>query len=84
MPGACQLLCGCETCRTATNHCNRLAGKNTWGYWSDPTHLECVVDDGYFNLFDSDRVLVDSQDACPFAGGGAQASSELGEVVRCV
>ena len=40
-----------------------------------------MVDDFGFDGFDGDGGLVDAQDAGAFAGGGADAAGELGEVV---
>mmetsp|Transcript_23427 Transcript_23427/g.67264 ORF Transcript_23427/g.67264 Transcript_23427/m.67264 type:complete len:944 (+) Transcript_23427:2462-5293(+) len=46
-----------------------------------PAHLESLVDGGALDVFDGDGILDDAQHTGALAGGGADAASELGEVV---
>src|SRR4029077_11931222 len=48
----------------------------------DPAFAECPIDELVLDGLDGDRVVVDVEDAGPFARRWTQAAGELGEVVR--
>ena len=58
-----------------------LAGARGGGLGTDPAFFEGAIDDGLFDLLDGDRRLVDAEHAGGFAGRGADAAGEFGEVV---
>ena len=82
--GAGQLLCGGEARRARADHCDAVAGAHAGHLRRHPTFAPCAVDDLDFDLLDGDGVLVDAQDARRLARRRAQATGELGEVVRGV
>jgi len=47
----------------------------------DPSHGECLVDDGTLDVLDGDRRLVDAEDAGTLARSRTHASSKLREIV---
>ena len=42
---------------------------------------ETALDNVFFDLLDRDRRLIDAEHACRFAGCGADAAGELGEII---
>ncbi len=61
-----------------------LAGPDGRGLGSDPALGERAVDDRQLDRLDRDGIVVDPEDARPFARGGAERAGELREVVRRV
>ena len=78
-------LLGCrQTGRTGADHGHFFARLDSGWLRLDPTLGPSPVDDGVFNRLDAHRVVVHIQGARCFAGCGANATGELGEVVGAV
>ena len=81
VPGARQLLGGCEPGRAGADDRDRAARQEL----RDPRLYQPGVpgrlDDRVFDLLDGHGLLVDAQDAARFAGRRAEPSREVGEVV---
>ena len=81
VPSLIQLVSGRESCRSTTDDGDVLAGAYCRRLSLHPAFLKPSVDDGAFDVLDGYRWIGDSQNASSFAGGGANTSGELGEVV---
>ena len=81
MADARELLRGGEPRRTRADDRDALAGLALRRLGDDPALPEAAVDDGAFDRLDRDRLVFEVQRAGGLAGGGADASGELGEVV---
>ena len=84
VPGAGELLCASETGRSGADDRHLLAGLPFSRLWPNPAVLPGVVDDGVLDRLDRHRVAVDVERAGRFAWRRADASGELGKVVRRV
>jgi len=82
--GARELLCCREAGGPGSDHGHAAAGLLRGGLWRDPAFGEAALDDGLLDELDGDRVVVDAEHAGGLAGGGADASRELGKVVRAL
>jgi len=76
-----KLLRGCETSWTGTDDGDSFAGFECGWLGDDPAFGESAVGDGFFDLFDGHRRLIDAEDAGGFARSGADAAGEFREIV---
>src|SRR3546814_2206567 len=81
MASACQLLGAGQAGRAGTDHGHFLAGLAARWLGRYPALRPALVDNGVLDGLDAHRVVVDVQGTGGFAGGGAHATGELGEVV---
>jgi hypothetical protein len=82
VPGARQLLCGSHAGGTAADDRNAFAGAFHGKFGPDPALLEGLIDDGALDHFNTNRRLVDAENAGGLARGGADATGEFGKVIR--
>ena len=61
-----------------------FAGADFGRLGHDPAFVPAVVDDGAFDVLDGDGRGVDAEHARAFAGGGADAAGEVGEIIGFV
>src|ERR1700681_3318105 len=79
--GACQLLRAGEPRRAATDHRDLLVGLGGRDFRIDPAIVPGAIDDGAFDGFDGDGIVVDVERAGGFARGRANASGELRKII---
>ena len=79
--GARELLRGGEPGGSGTYYGDAFAGAHGGRLGVDPTFGEGAIDDGLLDVLDGHGRLVDSEHAGGFAGRGAQAAGEFGEVI---
>ena len=84
MTGTRQLLCCCQAGRTCTHHGHFFTCFVFCGHGLDPTLRPRAVNDGVFNGFDTNRIVVHIQGTCRFTGCGANTTCEFGEVIGAV
>ena len=82
--GAGELLRGSHASRAGANQGHFFAGFQLGQLRRDPALVPGPVNDGVFDGFDADSVVIHVQGAGRLAGRGADASGELGEVVGAV
>mmetsp|Transcript_89151 Transcript_89151/g.212859 ORF Transcript_89151/g.212859 Transcript_89151/m.212859 type:complete len:359 (-) Transcript_89151:5105-6181(-) len=76
-----ELVSSRQATRPRAHNDHPLVRADGWRGWLHPAHLVGLVDDGQLHRLDADRVINDAQGAGTFAGRGANAASELREVV---
>ena len=81
MSGAVELLRRGEPGGSGADDGDAPAGAMRRRLGADPALVECAVDDRLLDLLDRDRVVVDGEHACGFAGSRAEPAGELREVV---
>jgi len=84
MAGAVALGGGAEAGRAGTDHRHFFAGAHGGGLRLDPALIPAFVGQGAFDVFDGDGRGGDAEDAGAFAGSGADAAGEVGEVIGFV
>jgi hypothetical protein len=78
----CELLCARKTGRSRSNDRYGLAAVVLWHYGSYEPLLECLLNDGFLDEFDRDRIVADAEYTRCFTRSGTEPSRELREVVR--
>ena len=79
--GARELLRGGEAGGSGTDDGDAFAGAHRRRLGLDPAFGEGAIDDGLLDVLDGDGRLVDAEHAGGFAGRGAEAAGEFGEVI---
>ena len=79
--GAAQLLCGCQTCGSRADDGDAFSCAHLWRLGPNPSFFEATLDDVLFDLLDCHRRVGDAEDACGFAGSGANASGEFRKII---
>jgi hypothetical protein len=84
VPGARELLCGCQTCRARTHHRHFFTGLNRRQLGFDPTMLPSAVNDGMLDGLDAHRQLVHIERARSLTRRRTNAPREFREIVGAV
>ena len=79
-----ELICASETGRAGADDSDFLASSLFRDAWDDPAFLPTLVDDRALVVLNGDGRSDDAEHAGAFAGSGADAAGELGEMIGLV